>query len=344
MCNTKSPITSSHVLRVLIILAALWMGGCQAATPADQDSKASLVATPLPPAAAAASPPVSLPTTVASETAPPTVRPTATLPAVATEAATAAPEETPPPAPIAATEVVTGTPVYGYRVVNVFPHDPSAFTQGLVYQGGIFYEGTGLRGQSTLRKVDPNTGQVLQGVRLPDQYFGEGIALLGDRLYQLTWQENTGLVYDKDSFELLTTWMYAGEGWGLTTDGQRLIMSDGSNVLRFLDASTLQETGQIAVMDAAGQPVQRLNELEWVEGEIYANVWQTDLIARIDPASGRLLGWIDLAGLLPAEDRAAQRVDVLNGVAYDAASGRLFVTGKWWPKLFEIDLTPEASP
>jgi glutamine cyclotransferase len=235
-------------------------------------------------------------------------------------------------------------PVYTYQVVNVFPHDPAAFTQGLVYQDSIFYEGTGLRGQSTLRKVDPATGAVLQGIRLPDPYFGEGIAVVGDRLYQLTWQENTGFIYDKDSFELLDTWSYEGEGWGLATDGQRLIMSDGSNVLRFLDPATLQETGRVGVVDAAGQPVPRLNELEWVEDEVWANVWQTDLIARIDPASGRLLGWIDLTGLLSEEDRSVQRVDVLNGIAYDPATGRLFVTGKWWPKLFEIELAPEASP
>jgi len=234
-------------------------------------------------------------------------------------------------------------PVYTYRVVNVFPHDPSAFTQGLVYQDGIFYEGTGLRGQSTLRRVDPATGQVLQGIRLHDQYFGEGIAVLGQRLYQLTWQENTGFVYDKDSFELLDTWRYDGEGWGLATDGERLIMSDGTNELRFLDPETLGELGRVAVVDGNGQPVARLNELEWVEGEVWANVWQTDLIARIDPASGRLLGWIDLTGLLSEEDRAVQRVDVLNGIAYDAATGRLFVTGKWWPKLFEIELI-EGTP
>jgi glutaminyl-peptide cyclotransferase len=233
-------------------------------------------------------------------------------------------------------------PIYTYRVVNVFPHDPTAFTQGLVYQDGIFYEGTGQRGQSTLRKVNPITSQVLQGIRLPDPYWGEGIAVLGDRLYQLTWQENTGFVYDKDSFDLLGTWRYEGEGWGLTTDGQRLIMSDGTNELRFLDPETLDELGRLAVVDGDGQPVARLNELEWVEGEVWANVWLTDLIARIDPATGQVLGWIDLTGLLPDEDRAAQRVDVLNGIAYDAATGRLFVTGKWWPKLFQIELTRET--
>lgn len=331
MRNNQSSVTITLPWWVPIILALLWLAGCQPAPPANQASTAS-------PAPASA-----LPTMTASQneplaaTQPPVLLPTTSESAVAPQPSPPAAEQT-PPAPVAATAVVTDTPVYGYRVVNVFPHDPTAFTQGLVYRDGIFYEGTGLRGQSTLRQVDPATGQVLQGIRLPDQYFGEGIAILGDRLYQLTWQEKTGFVYDKDSFELLGTWTYAGEGWGLTTDGQRLIMSDGTHELRFLDPETLQELGRIGVVDAGGQPLARLNELEWVGGEVWANVWQTDQIARIDPTTGRLLGWIDLAGLLPEEDRAAQHVDVLNGIAYDPATGRLFVTGKWWPKLFEIEL------
>lgn len=265
--------------------------------------------------------------------------PTPSVAFTATAVAAPAPSQTPAVLPtVGAPAATAALPRYSYLVVNTLPHDPAAFTQGLVYQDGIFYEGTGLRGQSTLRQVDPATGQVLQGIRLPDQYFGEGIAILGDRLYQLTWQEKTGFVYDKDSFELLGTWTYEGEGWGLTTDGQRLIMSDGTHELRFLDPETLQELGRIGVVDAGGQPLARLNELEWVDGEVWANVWQTDQIARIDPTTGRLLGWIDLAGLLPEEDRAAQHVDVLNGIAYDPVTGRLFVTGKWWPKLFEIEL------
>ena len=228
-------------------------------------------------------------------------------------------------------------PVYGYRVIHTYPHDPTAFTQGLVYQDGIFYEGTGLRGQSTLRKVDPASGKVLTGVRLPERYFGEGIAIVGDRLFQLTWQEQVGFIYDKKSFELVGTWSYAGEGWGLTTDGTRLIMSDGTSQLRFLDPATQAELGRVDVVDAAGAPVVRLNELEVVEGEVWANIWQTDRIARIDPSTGHVLGWIDLTGLLPAEDRT-QRVDVLNGIAYDPATRRIFVTGKWWPKVFEIEV------
>jgi glutamine cyclotransferase len=237
-----------------------------------------------------------------------------------------------------ATSASPAQQVSGYRVLAAFPHDPSAFTQGLVYQDGTFYEGTGLRGQSTLRKVDPATGQVLQGARLPDEYFGEGIALLGDKLYQLTWQENTGFIFAKDTLELLGTWRYPGEGWGLTTDGQQLIMSDGTATLHFLDPATLAVQRTVQVWDGL-EPVLRLNELEWVEGEIWANVWQTDLIARIDPQSGRVTGWVDLSGLLPPEDRA-QPVDVLNGIAYDSATGRLFVTGKLWPKLFEIAVLP----
>lgn len=315
-----------------LVLLALGLAACQS-----QEAPSPVVTSTAaaPSATALTAPPTVTP--LPAESASPPVLPAATT----TGSSTATPFPPPTTAPSVAGSAVL--PVYTYRTVNVFPHDPTAFTQGLVYQDGVFYEGTGLRGQSTLRRVDPATGQVLQGLRLPDQYFGEGIALLDDRLFQITWQENVGFIYDKDSFDLLGTWNYVGEGWGLATDGQRLIMSDGSHELRFLDPDTLAEMGRVPVLDGDGQPVTRLNELEWVEGEVWANVWQTDLIARVDPASGRLLGWIDLAGLLPDEDRAAQRVDVLNGIAYDAATGRLFVTGKWWPKLFEIELAPPAA-
>lgn len=230
-------------------------------------------------------------------------------------------------------------PVDTFEVVATYPHDPNAFTQGLVWQDGIFYEGTGLRGRSSLRKVDPASGEVTQGISLPEQYFAEGITIFGDKLYQLTWQENTGFIYDKDSFELLDTWTYPGEGWGLTTDGERLIMSDGTNILRFLDPNTLEETGRVEVIDPGTGVLNNLNELEYVNGEVLANIWQTDWIARINPTTGMVQGWILLRDLLPAEDRT-QAVDVLNGIAYDPASDRLFVTGKLWPKLFEIDLIP----
>lgn len=227
-------------------------------------------------------------------------------------------------------------PVYTYKIINSYPHDPGAFTQGLVLDNGVLYEGTGLYGQSTLRRVDLETGAVLQLYSLPPQFFGEGITVYGDRIIQLTWQSNMGFVYDKDSFELLSEFTYPTEGWGITHDGTRLIMSDGTATLYFLDPETFERIGQIDVTDA-GEPVIRLNELEYIQGEVYANIWQTDRIARINPQTGQVLAWIDLAGLLSAQDRR-QPVDVLNGIAYDAATDRLFVTGKLWPQLFELEL------
>ena len=231
-----------------------------------------------------------------------------------------------------------GAPVFTYRVVDVYPHDLNAFTQGLVYEDGVLYEGTGLRGRSTLRRVELETGEVLQLLQISDEVFGEGVTIFGDRIIQLTWQSNVGFVYDKESFELLNDFSYPTEGWGLTHDGERLIMSDGTSTLHFLDPETLKETGRVEVSDN-DRPVVRLNELEYIEGEVYANIWQTDRIARIAPDTGRVTGWIDLEGLLSVEDRSAQ-VDVLNGIAYDAEGDRLFVTGKLWPKLFEIEVVP----
>jgi glutamine cyclotransferase len=225
-------------------------------------------------------------------------------------------------------------PVYGYRVIRSYPHDRQAFTQGLVYEAGELYEGTGIRGQSSLRRVALETGIVRQERVLPEQYFGEGITIFGDRIIQLTWQSRIGFVYDKASFKLLQQFRYPTEGWGITHDGSRLIMSDGTANLYFLEPQTFMEIDRIEVHDDQG-PVVRLNELEYVRGDIYANVWQTNRIARIDLLTGRVAAWIDLAGLLSAADRQ-QRVDVLNGIAYDAENDRLFVTGKWWPKLFEM--------
>lgn len=225
---------------------------------------------------------------------------------------------------------------YGYEVVRRYPHDPEAFTQGLVYHGdGVLYEGTGGWGTSSLRKVDLATGAVRQRYDLDPGYFGEGIAVVGERIVQLTWQEGVAFVYDRQTFGRLGQHSYPGEGWGLTYDGRRLIMSDGTPTLRFWDPETLAEIGSVQVMDG-GVPVDNLNELEFVRGEVWANVWQTSRIARIDPASGRVTGWIDLTGLLSEEDRARRRVDVLNGIAYDADAGRVLVTGKWWPVLYEI--------
>ncbi len=227
-------------------------------------------------------------------------------------------------------------PVYSYSIVNVYPHDPTAFTQGLVYDDGVLYEGTGLRGQSTLRKVELTTGIVLQLHELPDEYFGEGVTLYDDKIIQLTWQANVGFVYDRNSFLLLDKFYYEEEGWGITFDGSRFIISDGTATLHFVDPATFTETGRVEVRDENGT-VDNLNELEFINGEVFANVYLTDRIVRIDPQSGKVTGWIDLSGILPPEDRSRQ-VDVLNGIAYDAENDRLFVTGKLWPKLFEIKL------
>ena len=227
-----------------------------------------------------------------------------------------------------------GTPEYTYQIVHTYPHDTSAFTQGLVYKDGVLYEGTGLEQESSIRKVKLESGEVLQKRDVPGQYFGEGIILWKDRLLELTWKAEKGFIYDLATFEPKGEFPYPGEGWGLTTDGKRIIMSDGTAELRFWDPETLKETGRIKVTDE-GQPVAELNELEWVKGEIYANVWQTDRIARIDPKTGKVTGWINCTGLLTPTDRTEQ-TDVLNGIAYDAKGDRLFVTGKKWPKLFEI--------
>ena len=254
----------------------------------------------------------------------------------ATATPSPAPGLTPTAAPTAAR-----TPVYGYRVLAVYPHDPEAFTQGLVYQDGGFYESTGLWGRSSLRRVDLETGEVLQMRSLPDRYFAEGLTLFDGLLFQLTWKSRTGFVYDKATFDLLGAFGYPTEGWGLTHDGRRFIMSDGTPNLYFLDPRSLSRSGKVEVYDENG-PVWRLNELEYIDGQVYANVWQTDRIARIDPATGRVTAWIDLTGLLPAEDRA--RADVLNGIAWDAEGGRLFVTGKLWPWLYQIELVPPAEP
>lgn len=227
----------------------------------------------------------------------------------------------------------TTAPVSSYQVVRVYPHDPGAFTQGLVYIDGILYEGTGLNGRSGIRKVKLESGEVLQVQRLEERYFGEGIAVVGNSIVQLTWQGGVGFVYDRATFQRTRTFTYRGEGWGLAYDGRRLIMSDGTAVLRFLDPATLKETGRLRVKDG-GQPVAQLNELEFVKGEILANIWQSDRIARISPSTGEVIGWIDLRGLLDPRDTPG--VDVMNGIAYDPAGDRLFVTGKLWPKLFEV--------
>ena len=232
----------------------------------------------------------------------------------------------------------SGTPIYTYKVVNTWPHDRAAFTQGLVYVNGLLFESTGLYGRSSLRRVELKTGRVLQQVTVPPDYFAEGLAVLHGKLYQLSWQNQKGFVYDLETFQLEREFSYPGEGWGLATDGQALVLSDGSDQIRFLDPATFAVTRSIHVSDH-GRPVIRLNELEYVKGEIFANVWQTDFIARINPTNGAVVGWIDLGELLSPADRDAT-TDVLNGIAWDAAGDRLFVTGKFWPKLFEVRLEP----
>ncbi len=255
----------------------------------------------------------------------------------------AVPHTTISPTDLAAA-TLTPPPVYGYTVINTYPHDPQAFTQGLVYEDGIFFEGTGLRnGRSSLRRVEIETGTVTQQINLADQYFGEGIVVWEERIIQLTWQANTGFVYDKTTFERLSEFTYPTEGWGITHDGERLIMSDGTATLYFWDPDTLAEIGRVSVYDENG-PVVRLNELEYINGEVYANVWQTNEIVRINPETGAVVGVIDLTGILQLPEGYNLPVDVLNGIAYDSEADRLFVTGKLWPSLFEIELTQQATP
>ena len=261
----------------------------------------------------------------------------------------------PPPSPTAATtssetaivsdlDRTTTTPLYTYEVIASYPHDPMAFTQGLIIVDGIMYEGTGRYQQSTLRQVDLSTGNSLQRTRLPDELFGEGITLFDDRIIQLTWKAGIGFVYSKDTFELLQTFTYPTEGWGITHDGERLIMSDGTANLYFRDPKTFDEIGRVEVFDENG-PVVMLNELEYINGEVFANVWKTDKIARIDPETGQVTGWILLTDLLSPEELTnpadmQNGIAVLNGIAYDATNDRLFVTGKLWPTLFEIEIVP----
>jgi glutaminyl-peptide cyclotransferase len=231
-------------------------------------------------------------------------------------------------------------PAFTYTVVRSYPHDPAAFTQGLQWVDGFLYEGTGNHGASSIRKVRLETGEVIQKRDLAEQYFGEGIVVHNDELVQLTYKTEIGFVYDRATFTPKRTFRYQGEGWGLTGNGTQLVMSDGSDRLRLLDPASLKEIRRIPIT-AAGAPVNNLNELEWIKNEILANIWQTDYVARIDPTTGHVTGWIDLRGLLAPRDRA--KADVLNGIAYDAAGDRLFVTGKWWPRLVEIKLVPRGK-
>lgn len=229
---------------------------------------------------------------------------------------------------------------YGYRVVKTFPHDPHSFTQGFEFHDGLLFEGTGMNGQSYLKKEKLETGQVLQQSKIDDQFFGEGITVVGQQVYQITWKSGTGFVYDKTSFVAKRAFQYPGEGWGLATDGSKIYMSDGTDTIRVWDPATLKELRRFRVRDGA-TPVDQLNELEYINGEIYANIWQTERIVRLSPVDGRVLGYIDLTGLRAAAQKvakASEPMDVLNGIAWDAAGKRLLVTGKYWPRIYQIEL------
>jgi glutamine cyclotransferase len=223
-----------------------------------------------------------------------------------------------------------------YEVVNTYPHDPSAFLQGLVWYDGGFYESTGLYGESTLRRVEFPSGRVVKKVGLSADLFGEGLALVDDHLVQITWQTRRGFVYDRETFRLLREFTYDTEGWGITYDGKNLIMSDGSSTLTYLDPQTYKPVKKLNVT-MNGRAVLELNELEFIEGEIWSNVWQTDTILRIDPATGRVTSFLDMRGVLPRESRTGHE-DVLNGIAYDAEHKRIFISGKKWPRIIEIKL------
>ncbi len=245
------------------------------------------------------------------------------------------------PATVNSNSSTADVPTYTYEVVNTYPHARDAYTQGLIFQDGILWESTGERGRSSLRKVDLQTGKVLKKVDVPPEFFAEGMTVLDGKVYQLTWQEHKGFIYDAETLKKLGEFSYQGEGWGLTHDGESLIMSDGTNQLRFLHPNTLQVKRTISVFDK-GEPLAQLNELEFIRGEIWANIWQTDKIVQLDPQTGKILGWIDLTGLLPTRDYTPE-TDVLNGIAYDKEGDRLFVTGKLWPKLFEIRLVKKKA-
>jgi glutamine cyclotransferase len=263
-----------------------------------------------------------------------TQAPLLTTPAAAAQDAVA-PEQT----PVAPARVTN----YRFEVVNTYPHDSNAFTQGLVYHQGMLYESTGLNGQSSLRRVELETGRVLRKIDLPFQYFGEGLVLFNNKFIQITWQNGIAFQYDFNSFEQLNTFRYSGEGWGITHDGRQLIMSDGTPVLRFLDPETFQEKSRVTVT-YRGQPVRNLNELEYVKGEVWANIWYEDRIARIEPQTGQVLAWLDGSKLLlPTDINSGNSGAVLNGIAYDAERNRIFITGKLWPKLFEMRLVERRN-
>lgn len=241
---------------------------------------------------------------------------------------------------LAALAAAQAAPEYTYKIVHVYPHNRLSFTEGLEFRGGFLYESTGLEGRSTLSKEKLETGEVVQQIHLDPHLFGEGITIINQKIFQLTYRSQLGFVYDQASLYRRRTFNYMGEGWSLTNDGTHIYMDDGTDQIRVWDPMTLHELRRITVHDGA-RKIDNVNELEWVHGELYANIWQTEQIARISPSDGRVLGWIDLTGILPPADR--QDIDVLNGIAYDPFGDRLFVTGKLWPKLFEIKVVPKGK-
>ena len=238
-------------------------------------------------------------------------------------------------------DCLAAAPTFGYKIVATYPHSTDSYTEGLLYLDGLFYEGTGIAGHSALLAIQPETGKAVQKRELAPEYFGEGIIDWGPNLYQWTWKSNLCFVYDRFSLRPLKQFTYTGEGWGMTRTAREIITSDGTATLRFRDPETFKETHHILVTDG-NRTIDELNELEFIKGEIYANVWHQDLIARINPGDGHVISWIDMAGLLP-DDQKINQESVLNGIAYDAKRDRIFVTGKQWPTIFEIRVVPRAS-
>ncbi len=306
------------------LIAGMFLAGCQTANaPAEVVGAPGIETQPASPM-----PVLSPPATASPVGEPSSTAPNQTQPSTPTEDADASGGLNDPAIPT----------IYTYEIVNEYPHDPNAFTQGLVYLDGILIEGTGLYGHSSLRKVDLETGEPFIVDELDDAYFGEGVAVFDDTVYQLTWKSQKGFTYNLDGLDPIGTFTYPTEGWGLTHDGDRLIMSDGTSNLYFVDPETFEIQDRV-VVHSVDRPVTELNELEYINGEVYANVWQTNGIVRIDPATGEVVGYIDLTGLHKAENQTGGE-DVLNGIAYDSEGDRLFVTGKLWPTIYEIKLAP----
>lgn len=332
------------LLAIIFTFVALYYTSNRVMSPVTQDNTSVQTSSPL---TIATTPTISMPTAAPEQTkvlaalqTSPLPTPTIFITATSVVTYQQSPSLTQAPSttiPITTVTLYTYT-LYTYTVVKTYPHDPTAFTEGLLFDNDLLYESTGLQGKSWLRQIDLASGQVVQQIDLPQQYFGEGITIFGDKIFQLTWQSHIGFVYNKTTFNPLQTFTYTTEGWGLTQDGKRLIMSDGTARLTFRNPTTFAEIGYIDVYDANG-PITQLNELEYVNGKIYANIWMTDWIVIIAPETGQVTGRIDLKNLLPLADRTG--ADVLNGIAYLPKDDRLFVTGKLWPKLFEIRLVPK---